>query len=193
MRTVLFADDMEDVRTLACAAVQQHGYTVLATGDGFEELSLARERRDPIDLLIRDVMMPRLCGPDLCRKVRDYYPEARVVYISGYPVDKRNEATSFIQKPFTPRVLLRRVSELLSNRTARPDFWSGSIRTLTDIFRDLRMALNRNALPDRPREGTQCGGMVEERSIKHLAGSSIPLQLSKWSRCPSPMSVLANR
>ena len=118
MRTVLFAEDMEEIRAVSCAALQQHGYTVLAARDGFEALSLAREHRDPIDLLITDVMMPRLGGPDLCRALKDCHPEARVLFISGYPADELGEAASFLQKPFTPRVLLRRVSELLFERSA---------------------------------------------------------------------------
>jgi len=118
MRTVLFAEDMEEIRAVSCAALQQHGYTVLAACDGFEALSLARDHRDPIDLLITDVMMPRLGGPDLCRALKDCHPEARVLFISGYPADELGEAASFLQKPFTPRVLLRRVSELLFERSA---------------------------------------------------------------------------
>jgi two-component system cell cycle sensor histidine kinase/response regulator CckA len=127
MRTVLFADDMEEVRAVSCAALQQHGYTVLAARDGFEALSLAREHQDPIDLLITDVKMPRLGGRDLCRALKDCHPEARVLFISGYPADELDEAASFLQKPFTPRVLLRRVSELLSERSAALDFRSDGL------------------------------------------------------------------
>ena len=97
MRTVLFADDMEEVRAVSCAALQQHGYTVLAARDGCEALSVAREHREPIDLLITDVIMPRLGGPDLWRALKDCHPEARVSYISGYPADELDEAASFLQ------------------------------------------------------------------------------------------------
>jgi CheY-like chemotaxis protein len=102
MRTVLFADDMEEVRAVSCAALQQHGYIVLAARDGFEALSLAREHRDPVELLITDVMMPRL--------------------VSGRPADERDEAASVLQKPFAPRVPRRGASELLSERRAARDF-----------------------------------------------------------------------
>ena len=128
MRTVLFAEDMEEVRTLSCAALQQHGYTVLPARDGLEALSLAREHRDPIDLLITDVMMPRLGGPDLWHALKDCHPEAGVLFISGYPADELDEASSFLQKPFTPHVLLRRVSELLSERSAAPGLRSDGLR-----------------------------------------------------------------
>ena len=67
MGTVLFADDMEEVRALSCAVLQQHGYTVMAARDGGEALSVAREHREPIHLLITDVIMPTLGGPDLWR------------------------------------------------------------------------------------------------------------------------------
>ncbi len=128
MSTILFADDMEEIRKLSCAALQQRGYTVLAARDGFEALFLAREYRDPIDLLITDIMMPRLGGPDLCRAFKDCHPEASVLFISGYPADELDETASFLQKPFTPRVLLCRVSELLSARSAAPDFRSDGLR-----------------------------------------------------------------
>jgi len=128
MRTVLFADDVEEVRRLSCAALRQHGYTVLTARDGLEALSLAREHRDPIDLLITDVMMPRLGGPDLCRALKTCHPEARVLFISGYPADELDEAASFLQKPFTPRVLLRRVGELLPERSAALELRSDALR-----------------------------------------------------------------
>ena len=98
MRTVLFADDMEEVRAVSCAALQQHGYTVLAARDGFEALSLAREHRAPIDLLITDVKMPRLGGRDLCRALKDCHPEARVLFISGYPATKWMRPHHFFRK-----------------------------------------------------------------------------------------------
>ena len=128
MRTILFADDMEEVRAISCAALQQQGYIVLAARDGFEALSLAREHRDPIDLLITDVMMPKLGGPDLLRALKDCHPEARVLFISGYAADELDEGASFLGKPFTPRELLRRVSELLSGRSAALDSQSDGLR-----------------------------------------------------------------
>jgi two-component system, cell cycle sensor histidine kinase and response regulator CckA len=125
MGTVLFGDEMEEVKALSCAALQQHGYTVMAARDGCEALSVAREHRDPIDLLITDVMMPRLGGPDLCRALKDCHPEARVLFM--YPADELGEAASFLQKPFTPGVLLRRVSGLLSERSGALDFRSNGL------------------------------------------------------------------
>jgi len=129
MQTVLFADDMEEVRIPFCALLQQQGYAVLEAADGYEALSLARSHRERIDLLITDVVMPRLSGPELCRAMKGVHPESGVLFISGYPAEGLGEAASFLQKPFTPGVLLRRVGELLAEQPSRAGAGSGDSRS----------------------------------------------------------------
>ena len=126
MQTVLFADDTDDIRKLSSAILQAHGYTVLEAADGYEALSLARNHRDPIHLLITDVVMPGLGGIGLFHAFKGLYPEASVLFISGYHEAELDAHASFLQKPFTPRTLLHRVRELLSDRSHALNLRSGN-------------------------------------------------------------------
>ena len=118
MPTLLFADDMEEVRKPLCALLEQRGYTVLEAADGDEALSLARSHSSRIDLLITDIVMPGLGGPELRRAMKGVHPEARVLFISGYPMVSLDESAAFLQKPFKPNVLLDRVAELVAKGAA---------------------------------------------------------------------------
>lgn len=124
MHTVLLADDTDAVRKMCCRVLQEDGYTVLEAGDGYEALALARNHRDPIDLLITDMVMPRLGGLELSRAFINVHPEAGVLFISGWHTEELKPDASFLAKPFTTRALLHRVNELLSNRSAALDFGS---------------------------------------------------------------------
>ena len=117
MYTVLIADDMDAIRNLCCTVLRDHGYAVLDACDGKDALSVAQKHRGPIDLLITDIVMPRLGGLGLSRAFRDVHPEAGVLFISGYHAEELDATASFLAKPFTRDVLLRRVDALLSNRT----------------------------------------------------------------------------
>ncbi len=120
MLTILLADDAFPVRELCCKVLREHGYTVLDACDGQDALSLARQYRDKIDLLITDIVMPRLGGLGLSRAFRDVHPEAGVLFMSGYHTEELDTSASFLPKPFTGGVLLQRVGELLSNRITAP-------------------------------------------------------------------------
>lgn len=84
MYTVLFAEDTDVVRELFCEALRRSGYCVLDAADGAKALSVARRHPGPIHLLITDLMMPQLTGPELRRALRASHPETSVLYISGY-------------------------------------------------------------------------------------------------------------
>jgi two-component system cell cycle sensor histidine kinase/response regulator CckA len=114
MYTVLFADDEDVVRTLLCTALRHAGYCVLEAGDGYEGLLLSRDHKEPIHLLITDVVMPRMGGVELSRALKSYHPESTVLFISAYPADMFEQNVSFMQKPFTPGTLISRVAEILS-------------------------------------------------------------------------------
>lgn len=118
MHTILFADDMDQIRDLFCAALRAHGYAVLPARDGDEAISLARKHPGSIELLITDVVMPGLNGPGLWRALKNCHPETSVLFISGYCPEELKGAGSFLQKPFTSGMLLRRVESLLSERNA---------------------------------------------------------------------------
>lgn len=118
MQTVLLADDTDAVRQVCCKLLREYGYAVLEACDGFDALSMARRYREPIDLLITDLVMPRLGGLELSRALKDIHPETSVLFISGHYADELDSGVAFLAKPFTAQALLDRVGGLLANRLA---------------------------------------------------------------------------
>jgi PAS domain S-box-containing protein len=114
--TVLIVEDEEGVRQIVRATMEMHGYTVLVASSGPEALRLIDGRQDTVDLLLTDVVMPGMSGTQLAEAILERRPGCRVVFMSGYNEDALvlDPATqAFIQKPFTPQVLARKVRELL--------------------------------------------------------------------------------
>lgn len=96
-----------------------HGYTVLQTTCGLEALRICQELRGSIHLLLTDVLMPEMNGRTLAERVIAQHPHIQVLYMSGYtdgalitPFGAKTD-TAFIQKPFTPAALVRKVREVL--------------------------------------------------------------------------------
>jgi len=119
--TVLVAEDERVIRDLIQRALVRRGYTVLTAADGHEAMELARTHPGRIDLLVSDVVMPRVGGPELARALRRADPSLRVLFMSGYSADALREGqdvpgSEFVPKPFTPDELARRVRELLDRR-----------------------------------------------------------------------------
>jgi PAS domain S-box-containing protein len=117
--TILLVEDEEAVRAIARIGLEGEGYTVLAAAGGPEALTAAAEHGRPIDLLVTDVVMPQMGGRQLAETLRVKQPGLRVLYMSGYTDDTvlrhgLAEATDeFLQKPFTPVALARKVREIL--------------------------------------------------------------------------------
>jgi len=117
--TVLLVEDQEMLRSLARRVLESRGYTVLDAGYGDEALRLAQAHAGPIHLLLTDVVMPNMSGPELARRFTPLRPEARVLYVSGYSADERTleqvgeGSGSFLAKPFTPHALAAKVREVL--------------------------------------------------------------------------------
>jgi PAS domain S-box-containing protein len=117
--TVLVAEDEEAVRLLICRVLGRQGYNVLSARDGVEALRMAQDSPTPPDLLLTDIVMPRLGGPELARRLRREMPALRVVLMSGYTDDAHvlhgamDEDVSFIGKPFAPDDLMRLVRATL--------------------------------------------------------------------------------
>lgn len=113
--TVLVAEDEDLVRRLAVSALRMHGYNVLEAYDGGAALKLAAEYDGPIDLLVTDVVMPGMNGPELADRVQALRPDIRVLYVSGYAdshlVRDRIDAQGrmLVGKPFSPDQLLAAV------------------------------------------------------------------------------------
>ena len=119
VETVLLAEDEETVRSLAREVLRGAGYTVLEAGNGEEALRVAGSYSGPIHLLLTDVIMPRLGGPELARRLQPLRPDLRVLFMSGYTdgdissYGSLGSETALLQKPFQPIVLARRVREVL--------------------------------------------------------------------------------
>jgi CheY-like chemotaxis protein len=116
--TVLLVEDEEKVRRLITTILKQHGYRVLEAPDGEEALRLHKQCAYRIDLLITDVVMPRMRGPELAERLRERHPDMNVLFISGYTDPSiKNQIVSagshFLQKPFAVDALVRAVSQAL--------------------------------------------------------------------------------
>jgi two-component system, cell cycle sensor histidine kinase and response regulator CckA len=117
--TVLLAEDEDSVRRLARIALEMQGYTVLEAASGADAIRLAEEHTDPIHMLVTDVVMPGVGGREVAETLRQRRPDLKVLYVSGYTDDAvvRHgivEATdAFLQKPFTPLGLVRKVRSVL--------------------------------------------------------------------------------
>lgn len=116
--TILLVEDEESVRSLVRNMLTEAGYRILEAADGEEALTLVKACRDPIHLLLTDVGMPHLRGPDLAAKLADLYPNLPVLYITGYASDPVREIQSIqnptvLKKPFSQERLLRLVRDRL--------------------------------------------------------------------------------
>jgi CheY-like chemotaxis protein len=117
--TVLLAEDEDGVRALVLQVLRQSGYTVLEARNGEEALSLSERHAGPIHLLLTDVVMPRLGGGRLARRMGRVRPDTRVLFMSGFADSTlvRHEVISgeidCLLKPFTPEALARKVRETL--------------------------------------------------------------------------------
>ncbi len=113
-RTILLAEDERTIRRIVERLLRRRGFTVLTGGDVNEVLHLAATHEGPIDLVLTDVVMPDMRGPELVDAVRKYHPSAKVVYMSGYVAsDTLPRDAAFLAKPFTPDALFARLSAAL--------------------------------------------------------------------------------
>ncbi len=117
--TILLAEDEEDVRVLVREMLRYAGYTVLEAKDQGHAVQLCDRMDQKIDLMLTDVVMPHVSGPQLAAAVRRVRPELKVIYMSGYPRDKfekdgfPTDIIHFIQKPLSSESLLTIVREVL--------------------------------------------------------------------------------
>lgn len=119
-RTVLIVEDEEGVRELASEFLGSAGYTVLTAKDGTEAVLIAEQSDEPIHLLLTDVVMPKMRGPELAKLLKGLRTSLRIVYMSGYLEYNRGnedflEEGFFLQKPFSRDTLVHKVGEALRN------------------------------------------------------------------------------
>ncbi|MFN8188576.1 MAG: response regulator [Gaiellales bacterium] len=118
--TVLVAEDEDAIRLMLCESLERHGYRVLPARDGPEALTVAGGHTGTIDLLLTDVVMPRMDGVALAREIRESRPATRVLYMSGSPAEavvrdlEQLAGTGFITKPITPSALVLRIRQALA-------------------------------------------------------------------------------
>lgn len=117
--TVLLVEDEDAVRTLARKVLERSGYRVLDAPSGTHALRLCGERGERVDLLLTDVVMPGMSGPTLAEELGTRWPGLRVLFISGYTDDALGKhgvlqaGVHFLEKPFPPDALARKVREVL--------------------------------------------------------------------------------
>jgi CheY-like chemotaxis protein len=117
--TILVVEDEEAVRRLVSAVLESSGYKLLIARQGDEAFSLADGHKGPIKLLLTDMVMPGISGPELAGRLTAGRPEMKVLYMSGYTDDTvvrhhlLDPDTPFLQKPFKTESLARKVREVL--------------------------------------------------------------------------------
>jgi CheY-like chemotaxis protein len=118
--TILLIEDDPGVRQITSRSLQEYGYGVVEASGGHQALAVLERGDGRIDLLVTDVILPGMDGPELARRASELRPELPVLFVSGYTDDEivrrglLQEGQPFLQKPFTPEALAAKVGELLS-------------------------------------------------------------------------------
>ena len=116
--TVLLAEDEGAVRDLACEFLTAAGYRVFAAENGEKALMIAETLAQPIHLLVTDVVMPRMRGTELAKKLKRLQPNMKVIYMSGYLGEEGSEefvaSSEYLQKPFSRDSLLHLAGVVLN-------------------------------------------------------------------------------
>ncbi|MDE3242715.1 MAG: response regulator [Nitrospirota bacterium] len=117
--TIVLAEDEHGVRMILQKVLQAQGYHVLVASTGHEAIRLSQRHRGPLHLLVTDMAMPGMGGVELSNRLLLLYPEMKVLYMSGHAhsgterADSGDSPEPFMQKPFSPMALVKRVRELL--------------------------------------------------------------------------------
>lgn len=118
--TVLLVEDEQVVRALVSVSLTRNGYVVVEAANGMDALDIVAQSHTGIDLLLTDVMMPKMNGKELAEELKSLFPQIAVLFMSGYASNVifqkgiAIEGTNFIQKPFIPEQLLVAVRKALN-------------------------------------------------------------------------------
>ncbi len=124
LETVLLVEDEEVVRRLSRRVLEGRGYRVLEASHGAEALVISGEWRDPIDILVTDLVMPGVSGQVLAELIQGTRPDIKIIYMSGYTPDvivqhgELPPGAVFLQKPFAPAALLAALEEALGGASS---------------------------------------------------------------------------
>jgi len=129
---ILLVEDDEIMRSLTRQLLQEHGYTVVEADDGKSALEWAESHPDPFDLLLTDVVMRRMSGPELVERLHASRPNLKVVYMSGYTGELIAEremvkrGITLLEKPFTRTALLNTIHASLARESGEARAWLGT-------------------------------------------------------------------
>lgn len=119
---VLVVEDEEVLREFAQLILRKNGYHVYAARDGVEALEVLREAAGNVDLVFTDVVMPRMSGAELSKRMQRTNPQIPVIFTSGYPrtilaeAGLQDRGLEFLQKPYTSQVLLNKIKDVLGSK-----------------------------------------------------------------------------
>jgi two-component system cell cycle sensor histidine kinase/response regulator CckA len=120
---ILLAEDRDDVREMLNLLLQTEGYRVIQARDGQDAVAVAESFPGDIKLMVTDVIMPNLSGPEAVRQIRQSRPDLKVVFVTGYAERPGNQApipsSITLEKPLRPESFLKEVSDLLEPRRSR--------------------------------------------------------------------------
>jgi CheY-like chemotaxis protein len=117
--TILVVEDQRIVRRIVVRTLQRSGYAVLEADNGVAALTVFAEHAGPIHLLVTDVLMPQMGGPELAARLRAVSPSLRVLYVSAYHEDEGirdgvfHDRVHYLPKPLSPLTLAQKVRDVL--------------------------------------------------------------------------------
>ncbi len=120
--TIMVVEDQEDILELISMSLSQSGYDIIKASDGEEALKMSKNKNKPIHLLLTDVIMPNINGQELASRLLLTNPDIKVVFMSGYADDAIAQLgvldidKNFIQKPFSPIELVKKIKKILENK-----------------------------------------------------------------------------
>jgi CheY-like chemotaxis protein len=118
--TILLVEDDEPLRKLVATVLTREGYRVIAAEDAIEAAELLTSEETSIDLIIADILLPGLSGPELAREILSDHPDVKVIFVSGSKDENVLETAElvanerFLSKPYTPETILNAVREALA-------------------------------------------------------------------------------